>query len=123
MSEPAHHYHARAPPHFCRCFAMCLFKQGISMIDPKELDPRLAVQFIARARRASTVGQAAGSVSERIVTAFLCDRSDWLPAPYQQPLAAVAHLHAENAVWFHTMLAVSKRNWRGHTDMHEERLS
>lgn len=93
------------------------------MIDPKELDPRLAVQFIARARRAVAVGHAAGSVSERIVTAFLCDRSDWLPAPYQQPFAAVAHLHVEDPAWFHTMLAVSKRGWRSRADLHEEPLS
>lgn len=92
------------------------------MIDATKVDPRLAAQFIGRARRAAAAGYAVGSTSEQIVTAFLNGRSDWLPAPFQHPLEAISRLYAGGPEWFHTMMAVSKRDWRAGVEMHEDRL-
>jgi len=93
-----------------------------SMIEPSKVDPRLAAQFIARARRAEAEGYASGSTSEQIVSAFLSNRQDWLPEKWTM-LDALERLHLGGQDWFHTMIAVNKRGWRHSTEMHEERLS
>lgn len=92
------------------------------MIDPAKVEPRLAALFIAKARRAAAAGEAFGSTSEQIVAALLNGRADWLPFPYQNPLDAIYRLYAGGPEWFHTMMAVSKRDWRDGIEMHEDRL-
>ena len=92
------------------------------MIDQDKVDPRLAAQFISRARRAAAAGYAVGSTSEQIVTALLNGRADWLPEPFKHPLEAIARLYAGGPEWFHTMMAVSKRDWHAGVELYEDRL-
>lgn len=92
------------------------------MFDPAQVNPRLAAQFIARARRAAAEGCASGSTTEQFVSAFLNNRQDWLPERWTM-LDALERLHLGGPDWFHTMMAVNKRGWRHTADMHEERLS
>ncbi|RYG88333.1 MAG: hypothetical protein EON59_04775 [Alphaproteobacteria bacterium] len=90
------------------------------MIDPSKVDPRLAAQFIARARRAEAEGFASGSTTEQIVSAFLTNRQDWLPERWTM-LDALDRLHLGGPDWFHTMMAVNSRGWRQSADMHDDR--
>lgn len=83
------------------------------MVDANKIDPRLAAQFIARARRAAKEGYASGSTSEQIVAALLNGRTDWLPERYsRRPLDAIQRLADGGAEWFHTMMAVNQTFWR-----------
>lgn len=93
------------------------------MIDNSKFDPRLAAHFIASARRAAAANRATGSTFEQIVTALLNGRSDWLPPRHEHPLEAICYLHAEDPVWFHTMMAVSETyDWRASAEMYEDPL-
>lgn len=75
-------------------------------------EPRLVAKFIGLARLAAREGQSIGSTSERIVAAFLNDRTDWLPEDYPNPLEAMERLKRGGEDWYETMLVVHKLDWR-----------
>lgn len=92
------------------------------MIQSSKTNPRLAVQFISRARRAAEEGRASGTPMEQIVSALLNNRQDWLPdgCTILEALERLMVVYEED--WFHTMMAIHKRSWRQSSTMYPEPL-
>lgn len=83
-----------------------------------QFNPRIAAKFIGNAYRADKTGTAEGSYFERIVTALLRDRLDWLPEGCPGILPALHQLVAHDEDWFHMMIEVSRM---GLTDPNRDR--
>ena len=83
------------------------------MFDRKCVSASLAQHFVLLARQARQDGYAKGSTTERIVAALINGRADWLPEDYSDLLDAIKRLHVGGPDWWHTMLYVHGRHWRG----------
>jgi hypothetical protein len=83
---------------------------------------RLAAKFIGNARRPLNSGEPDGTSLDQIVTAYVLDRADWLPASCENFEQALEQIAAHDEIWCHTMTAVKQMDLGNSAEMTAERL-